>query len=110
MPPIQITATPLRLVAAVLGIVGPILAGNYWFTTVVAERVVAAALQEHSKEPHRAAAEAISESERQIASALTEVQIKQSGFSSDISWIKSRLVVVDGKLDRLLGHREVVGR
>ncbi len=99
-----IAISTVKLVGAVVAIISTVLGGNAWVTKQIATEVVTEKLIEHKRQPHTSAA---SLDEMTVISSRVDVQdrtindirVMQSGFSSDINWIKNSLQRIEDHID-----------
>ncbi|MCR9260760.1 MAG: hypothetical protein NXH95_13620 [Pseudomonadaceae bacterium] len=118
---IRINVGPWKLVFASIALVLTVLGGNYAMITVVLKSEVTTliddAITAHTSAPHPVTLERAEEIAKQVtqvdmdnkvqlAAKVAGIEIKQAGFSSDISWIKSHLVKQDEKLDKILAAQK----
>jgi len=77
----------MQLAAGTLAICATLLAGNVWVMEKVAAEVVGAALEKHTVQPH--------------AMASPESRINQAVVSADLNNIRTLLIRIEGKVDKL---------
>ena len=77
----------LQLIAGTLAICATLLGGNIWVMERVANEVVATALEKHTVQPH--------------AMASPESRINQAVVSADLVNIKTMLLRIESKMDKI---------
>lgn len=104
----RVDTHPIKALAAVCTVLAALLAGNAWLTGLVVRAEISASIKGHEAEQHGLEsgsalnAARIATMERDVTSRIAELRAVQSGFNSDITWIKSAQQRQEQKLEELL--------